>query len=258
MKTKGILLASVAGTLVAPAAANAADMPVKAAPRPVAAPVVVAPSWAGLYVGVHAGAAWHRSKADQPGAYYAPLHLGDTKTGFAGGGLIGYNLQFGNIIAGVEADISGLGAKTNDSETVFAGPGGNTGFPLLKRTAESDIDWMATLRARLGFTTGNLLVFVTGGVAWADIENTVTVKNLAFFPGQTVWSEKKTKTAGVVGGGAEYMFSPNWIGRVEGLWADFGKSSISSGRGSSLSDNNKATTFKNRVVVVRGALSYKF
>jgi len=256
MKAKGILLASVAGTIVAPVAAHAADMPVKAAPKPVAAPVVVAPSWAGLYVGVHAGAAWHKAKADSNG-YYEPK-LSDTKTGFAGGGLIGYNLQSGIVVYGVEADITGLNGKATDFKWV--GDGSQAATRDAKYDFQSKIDWMATLRARLGVTTGNLLIYVTGGVAWAEINNKLTYTDHCCFGGaRMTWSDNKTKTAPVFGGGFEYMFSPNWIGRVEGLWADFGTSDKIKMKSRDFPTiSSKTTTFNNKVTVVRGALSYKF
>jgi len=257
MKAKGILLASVAGTVVAPVAAGAADMPVKAAPKPAAAPVVVAPSWVGPYIGVHAGAVWHKARADTTGTYYGPQHLSDTKVGFIGGGLIGYNLfQSGALVAGLEADISGLSAKATDTDILSC----CGGIPNIARyKLESDIDWMVTLRARLGLLAAqNLLVFVTGGVAWADINNKLTYRDCCF-SGSMNWTANKTKTGPVVGGGIDYLFSPNWIGRVEGLWASFGKTRTSDWTGGhDTNGSTKATTFKNSVVIARGALIYKF
>ena len=255
MKTTGVLLATVAGTIVAPVA-NAADMPIKVQRGATAAPVVAAvPSWAGLYVGVHAGVAMHRAQAHHDGGYYGSslLNLENTKTGFIGGGQIGYNLQFGNVVVGVEGDVSGLDGKTKAASTFFT----NTPFAS-NSTATSEINWMATARARLGLTTGNLLVFVTGGVAWAEIENNWRENIINYNTGAT-WSEKKTKTAPVFGVGAEYMFTPNWTGRLEALFADFGDTTINTGHFDSSSYTpGEPTTFKNRVMVVRGALNYKF
>lgn len=247
MKAKDILLVSVAGSVVAPVAASAADLPVKAAPQ--AAPAVaVAPSWAGPYLGVHAGVAWHKAKAEQPGNYYGSIHFSDTKTGFAGGGLVGYNLQSGAIVAGLEADLSGLDAKVSGKQPA---QGATNSF-------SSDMDWMATLRARLGIANGNLLTFITAGVAWADIKNKFILQSCCTFAGTTTWTDDKTRTGIVLGGGFDYMFTPNWIGRIEGLWADFGKHSINDGKGNAVGSTQKNTTFKNKVVVVRGALLYKF
>src|SRR5262245_24825592 len=103
-RTRAGRLAAVSSlALIAPA--SAADMPVKA--RPV---VVAAPSWAGFYLGASLGAVWHEVE-------YADFSFGPgptaegRKAGIIGGGHIGYNLQSGNIVYGVEADISGSSAK---------------------------------------------------------------------------------------------------------------------------------------------------
>src|SRR5215469_11875750 len=53
--------------------------------------------WTGVYVGAHAGGGW------------ADLGVGDTGTGFIGGGQIGYNYQINQWVLGVEADIAGSG-----------------------------------------------------------------------------------------------------------------------------------------------------
>src|SRR5262245_11331209 len=103
--------------------ALAADMPVKAP-----APVVVPWSWTGFYVGAHAGVAWNRAAfadiGDDTGSIFAaPLGLDFWKpshAGFMGGGQIGYNLQSGNMVYGVEADFSGVGGKQTAIVTVPA------------------------------------------------------------------------------------------------------------------------------------------
>ncbi len=35
--------------------------------------------------------------------------------------------------------------------------------------ASADINWLATVRARAGFTTGSMLIYGTGGLAIADV-----------------------------------------------------------------------------------------
>src|SRR5207248_3608103 len=83
----GILLASVAG------AACAADLPAPGAPYS-KAPASVSPAtnWSGFYIGAMGGYA-SESTSD-------PIAV---KGGF-GGGTVGYNWQFGTIVAGIEAD----------------------------------------------------------------------------------------------------------------------------------------------------------
>src|SRR6516225_2062118 len=83
----GILLASIAG------AACAADLPAPGAPYSKAPPIVSpATNWSGFYIGAIGGYA-SESGSDSSGI----------KGGF-GGGTVGYNWQFGTIVAGIEAD----------------------------------------------------------------------------------------------------------------------------------------------------------
>ena len=55
--------------------------------------------------------------AQSIGAY--PLALPSRQTRFIGGGQIGFNWQFGPIVAGVEADMQGLPRQDTVSSTLF-------------------------------------------------------------------------------------------------------------------------------------------
>jgi len=95
--------------------AMAADMPIKTSLPPPAAPAF---SWTGLYFGLNAG--WlgaNNALVNQatPGFEeddLVALASGDfslgNKSGFIGGAEIGYNYQFSNWVAGIEADIQGI------------------------------------------------------------------------------------------------------------------------------------------------------
>ena len=115
---KRFTLMACAGLLAAAMAVPslAADLP-----RPAyKAPVFVAPfSWSGFYVGINGGYAW--GNADVSNA------LGSFTTNGTNGGLVGatlgYNLQTGNWVWGVEADFDYACIKGNVSNTVAACPG---------------------------------------------------------------------------------------------------------------------------------------
>src|SRR6266571_4511043 len=101
---KKLLLSSVALVALG-ASASAADL----APRYTKAPTLVDPaySWTGFYAGLNAGAASTDGNltavtTDQ----FFESRFTDTfhKTGFIGGGQIGYNYQSGMSVFGVEAD----------------------------------------------------------------------------------------------------------------------------------------------------------
>src|SRR6266849_1215716 len=92
---------SLAAVMLASASAvsQAADAPRGPAYRPPPPPIPYY-IWTGFYVGVHAGGGW------------ADLGVGDTGSGFIGGGQVGYNYQINpQWVLGVEAEISGSGIK---------------------------------------------------------------------------------------------------------------------------------------------------
>src|SRR5215467_8174609 len=143
-KKKGFLLATSAGFAAAAAAvpgAQAADMPIKA-------PQYVQPaaSWAGWYIGVNAGAAWQQTTANAAYQGFAFDNNTFSKTGFIGGGQIGYNWQHGNFVFGLEGDISGLTGK-NTGQRQF-----DTGYQFSSR-----INWLSTVRSRFGLAVGDTM-----------------------------------------------------------------------------------------------------
>jgi outer membrane immunogenic protein len=239
MRKKGFLIATSAGFAAAAAmpGAQAADMPIKA-PRY----VEPAASWAGWYIGAHAGAAWQKSDVttntgiDTPYAFIPDPNASFSKSGFIGGGQIGYNWQHGNFVFGLEGDISGLSGRA--SADVLDG----NGYGI---TYSSKIRWLSTVRGRFGLAVGDTMAYMTAGVAFGGVRNTVAFEN------DGSYSRSKTKTGWTVGGGVEHMLSRNWTIGLEGLFVDLGKSSIDLGGG-------KTTRFSNQAVIGRVKLNYKF
>src|ERR1700722_6269364 len=104
-------------------AAQAADLPMKAAPYVAPAPVF---SWTGWYAGVTAGYGFGNT-AQSLTADAAEANIGPPIThpapsglrprGFVGGGEAGYNHQAGNFLVGLEADFSYSGLRQTASAT---------------------------------------------------------------------------------------------------------------------------------------------
>jgi outer membrane immunogenic protein len=259
---KQLLLATTAAVALS-AAAQAADMPVKAPPLAVAVY-----SWNGCYIGGNAGAnqtrtrfAWDFGPAfPDTAAFIAGRGAGADATlrttGFTGGGGIGCNVQQGRWVWGVEWDLQvHTGSTSRFVDLVpFGLPAGNT------LSEEVKTRWLATVRGRAGFTlTEQVLVYGTGGVAFIN----------AFFNDHTNYpaavqdiSLTATRAGWVWGGGVEYAFSSNWSGKVEYLHADFGNvSSVSQAftlagapvANAFLTHNHRVTTD-----IVRVGLNYRF
>jgi len=106
---KKFLLTSVALAALASSSALAADLPARRG-MPVKAPEPVAYgyNWSGFYIGAHGGGGW----SDRCFSFLGVADGCHDADGWVGGGQIGFNMQSGQFVFGVEfsgswADISG-------------------------------------------------------------------------------------------------------------------------------------------------------
>ena len=234
MKTK--LLGLVAGiiSIGAVGAASAADMPVKAAPPP---PPPL-PSWTGFYIGGDIGGAWADSSSTtifSDSAFATPFVATNSfnRSGFIGGFYYGYNWQVANWVFGIESDWSWTDNNGGSfcRGTNFTGTACiDNGFGFARVDANND--WIATLRGRLGYTFGSVMLYGTGGAAWVNNSVTVTAEcriagcaGLGLGPQFASATFDNTRTGWVAGLGLEWMISPNWLIRGEWLHVDAGSSS---------------------------------
>lgn len=218
--------------------AMAADLPVKAPPRP---PVPVY-NWTGFYIGGNAGWAGSASNTitntgTDTGAFglgsavnvlgVIPSTINDSTNGFIGGAQAGYNWQAGKWLFGVEADIDGVSAKSSVT-SVF--PGSALAVPLSTRFSR-EFDWLATFRGRVGVTvTPAFLLYATGGLAVGEtkIGNQficATCAPPASTQATTVATSDNTSAGWTVGAGGEWMFAPRWSVKLEYLYVDLGRHS---------------------------------
>ena len=242
MKLFKISAALLAATTLS-TVASAADL-IAAKPAAAAYVAPVAP-WGGLYVGVNLGYRWDdaRNVAVNPvilPGFFPQLGTGATTTtsfgnnGIAGGAQIGYNVQVGPVVAGAEADITFLGGNGGTGSVFQSIPHPTIGTIDTTITTSHKTNWVGTLRVRGGFTPmSNLLIYATGGLAYGQTSMSYSIfQNLTGFPatspGLSGASVSGLKTGWTLGGGAEYLFSPNWTARIEYLYYDLGTSKVAS------------------------------
>ena len=140
-------------------------------------------------------------------------------TGFAGGVLVGGKFDVGGLTLRMELD----GALTNVSaSTDKLDPEG------LDETAESEITWIVSARGGVEQGIGRVTVFVTGGLAFAGISNSVTDIDSddsgSMVDPDDSFSKDSTEVGWVIGGGLEAELSDVWALRLEGSYLDFGES----------------------------------
>jgi outer membrane immunogenic protein len=231
-------------------------------------------SWAGFYIGVHGGWGWSDTSATASsgpltGALAAPsLFLPAAydvgSDGAVFGGQIGYNWQAGNWVFGVEGDFSGTGMSGFQSQALQLNPV----FPLVPPGGTSfmsqDINWIASVRGRLGYAWGPSLLYVTGGAAWADVDYRADANPTAFAPGCCAFpaSFGKTRSGWTIGGGFEHMITGNWTVRGEYLYYSFDGETVTGPIVSSFvpafTSNATYTFDKLDLHVLRAGLNYKF
>ena len=188
-----------------------------------------------------------------------PGSLGSSwRSGFAGGGQLGYNWQTGAFVYGVEADLSGLDAG-GTSGFLAALPGAlyvNQGW------AKTSVDWLATARLRAGYAVDRLLMYATAGLAFGGASaSSGSVGTDGFTVDTFAGSSSSTRVGWTAGGGGEYAFTDHWIGRVEALYYDLGSANYAvAAQNAQTIAEGLSVTAHHRFdgALARVGLSYKF
>lgn len=222
--------------LVAYAPAHAADLPQWPAHNdPVAAQAsAVRPvyDWSGFYIGGDVGYGWsHREFTNTITGTLGTVQLSASNTGndngrgSLAGGQIGYNYPFlHNWVVGIEADID-VAHITSSTSACFAGFG-----TAVCGTRDTKVKEFGTVRGRLGYAFNNLLLYGTGGWAWAHGTNTIQFDCIgsgcpgtsAVPPTSPTPTRVEVNPNGwVAGAGVEWAFLPNWTLRPEYLHLQF-------------------------------------
>ncbi|MBV9981075.1 outer membrane beta-barrel protein [Bradyrhizobium sp.] len=229
--------------------ASAADLPEA---MPAKAPMMMAPAydWSGFYIGGHVGGVWdHRTVTTNNIATGVAVPLG-TGTGnlgsVTGGAQAGFNFVLApGWVAGLEADVSGAGL---DGTTIVTA----TRFGTDQH--HNELDLYGTVRGRVGYAVNNVLLYGTGGFAWADEKITRTQVTGVFANAVAPVSETATQigVGWAAGAGVEWGFAPNWSARAEYLHLDLGTQSFTFPLAMQRNDA------KVNLDVVRAGVNYKF
>lgn len=219
------ILAAAAFAVAFAHTASAADLARK---QPVyKAPPMAVADWTGFYLGIAGGWGW--SNTSQTNTV-----TGATTGGFNGdggliGGTAGYNWQSGNVVFGLEGDMSWARIEASTTNNCVAG-------------CNNRLDWLGTARARAGLlATPSTLAYVTGGAAFGGISSSTAGA-----------SGDDTKAGWMVGGGVEQKFAGPWSAKLEYLYTDLGRTDAYT---------VGATPVVNdylRTHVVRAGLNYQF
>jgi len=232
--------------------------------RAAAAPARAAPAqqqasnWSGGQVGGSNGVSSVNNGFVEPGAYVCPFgssigsNCFETPFSFSGhkaaytiGPFVGYRVQWGNWVVGIEGDWSYKNSENSLSQSstaAIAVTGSNYARTdqfsgSVKQKSDSSI------RMRVGtLVTPWSLLYVTGGVAFGEISGSFAYSGSLFLcPGDSsavsscvtpsstsvatattavTWSD--TRVGSTVGAGWETEIAPRWKARAEYRYTDFG------------------------------------
>jgi outer membrane immunogenic protein len=303
-------------------------------------PVAVAPvfTWSGFYIGAHVGYGFGERNnhgfgndltvpntlggrfpvvEEAGGGNFFRDGRGGSSEGFLGGGQVGFNVQTGLLVFGIEADVSltdfdrGRSGVFGNDNFGRAAPGGFGGGPVVIGAGIANaggannvaffngggfggtesIDYFGTVRGRVGLAFDRMMIYATGGVAWAERDDDngfdgfgngadIVASNPGFFVNEAA----RTRAANVrgdfdrrndfgdwgwtVGGGVEYAFTDNISAKIEGLYVSFDNDGRRGGRDTVVGVSNTgaaitATDFAGGrgnadFGLIRGGLNFRF
>jgi outer membrane immunogenic protein len=207
---KKLLLATTAIVALGTGAAGAADMAVKA--RPLPPPLPACAQFGGFYVGAHVGAAYYRSERHDLDYWESTSTTVATESGIIGGIQGGYNWQARCTVFGFEVDAS-WGSQDAHWRWYPHSEGGYDNH------LDRELKWFGTARTRAGVVVDNLLLYVTGGFAWANVEDRFVYTSGGY--NYIDFSNSKTRWGFVAGVGTEWAWGGGWTLKSEFLYMQF-------------------------------------
>ena len=176
----GALLLNVTGL------AQATDMPLKAL-----APPPPAFTWTGIYGGGYIGGMW--AKTDSNFVFPPPSSWEQSASVGIGGGIVGIQYQWGNLVLGAEGNVGGV--TSNSLGTSSCAPNCPPGAAITATSPNA----IFSAGGRVGWAFGYWLPYVSGGYAnAATFAQTFSAPNFRTEIGRT------SPDGGYVGGGLDW------------------------------------------------------
>jgi outer membrane immunogenic protein len=210
--------------------------------------------WSGWYAGVNAGYLDGANTVDTDAvvtsnsttpitapamAAGATSRFSTGNGGFIGGGQLGYNRVLSPLfLASFEADLQGTSLHGNGSASTLVPTATFEDTPpgawQTNIAASRRLDYIGTVRGRLGASvTPDLLLYVTGGVAYGGVKSSTTISQTTAIAGvpanATSGSFSDVRAGYVIGGGGEWMLISKWSVKAEYLHYDLGSANYGTG-----------------------------
>jgi len=183
-----------------------ADLPNNSSPKAPAPGASSDLNWGGFFAGGHIGYGWKSFKPQIPSSYAVTGETDHKQKGMLEGFTVGYNIQSGNIVYGLEANASVTQIKGSATNSLVY-----PGYGTVVQTQSSSLKDLYNVRARLGYATGPVLIYLAAGYGAGHVDSNFAVSAL----GQTVKSSVKAFHQGYsLAVGSEYQIAKNWSVRA--------------------------------------------
>jgi outer membrane immunogenic protein len=233
---RGTLVAAAAIVVAATGYGHAADFPAPSLPPPLPAAVY---NWTGVYLGINGGfgtgnSNWSDGIVGTTGSF--PI------SGYLIGGTAGFNYQIGEYVFGVEGDGDWTNLNGNSGSTC----GAITAVLTPPVGCQTQSQWLATVRGRVGYAFDRILLYGTAGAAFGNIQTGLN-------PPSTF--DSSVEAGWAVGAGLEFAFAQSWTAKVEYLFVDLPNAACTTvgncaGAAGSIVSFNES--------VIRAGLNFKF
>lgn len=226
--------------------------------------------WAGAYAGATLGAVGstgESERGDFGGAIISldvrnglfPGSIDDEDVAAIGGFHVGYNVERGDLVGGVEFDYAVTGLDV-DAAFSRVDPNPNPPFSGIDTNTAygTAFDDLATLRLRAGRDLGGTLLYATAGLAVANVENRFTLDLPGIGYASPGWDEGGTRVGYAVGVGVERRLTERVSLKAEVIHVDLEDATVEARDPATFPGEFLDYRFDNAATIARVGVSVRF
>jgi len=195
-------------------------------------------NWAGPYMGIKVGYSQYENKGSgeySDDTFGQPNNLANIWNDVSkeknnnkafGGFEAGYNWQKDRLVYGLVADLSFInstshssGTRSNSAEDSPLVSGEALTGTTYSFNRKDKMEWLSTVRGKIGYETNNFLPYVTGGIAFAKVKN--LHQNVTCCPTLYENDINSVLTGWTLGAGLTKKIKENLSLTLEGLYTEF-------------------------------------
>jgi outer membrane immunogenic protein len=162
--------------------------------------------WSGFYIGAHGGFGVGDANNDMTlsfeGDSFGLPAIEDDLDGAIYGAHLGFNIQSGRIVFGVEASLAGSEIDGSGSSQIMG----------VAINSDTEVDLLGRLVGRLGIASERTLFFVDGGLAYVDATTTTSITD--GINSIKLGENDEASWGWTIGGGIEHALTDGWVARV--------------------------------------------